>query len=267
MNNLIQFCLNSFFLKKPTSVTDSHATGMVGHMQHLQNHRSRHNSQATLTFLDYLLGTKSPHLFSKYFSTQTILMSQQLPTTRKKHHCGNRGTKCWIKPWRAQTCPAAFNFFTLLQVPVSRSKALEPPAIPTFASEHLSLSNFPELTTPSTKVCVNVQEHFPPSTKMNFVSEHSAPPAGVSEPFATSTGVSELFPPPTPSLPSSVDNLAMLTKRDAIIHLALSRAHSIYAKTLTDDQMPQLVKQEEVHSSSHKRPCPAWAILDPCSRW
>lgn len=217
-------------------------------MLHLQNHRSHHNSQAPLTFLNYLLGTKSPHLFSKYFSTQTILMSQQLPTTRKKHHCGNWGTKCWIKPWRAQTCPAAFNFFTLLQVPVSRSKALEPPAIPTFASEHLSLSNFPELTAPSTKVCVNVQEHFPPSTKMNFVSEHSAPPAGVSEPFATSTGVSELFPPPTPSLPSSVDNLAMLAKRDAMVHLALSNLSSRKRCIAVPTNVPALHEPSLIHA-------------------
>jgi hypothetical protein len=107
-----------------------------------------------------------------------ILMSQQLPTTRKKLHSGTQG--CQIKTWKPQACPAAFNYFTLLQVSVSTSKVLEPPAIPTFASEHLALSikvqvmvstssvNIPKHLALSTNVCASVPEHLAPLTKINL---------------------------------------------------------------------------------------------------
>jgi hypothetical protein len=272
-------------------------------------------------------------------------MSQQLPTTRKRGRRGSRGTGRPIKPWKTQTCPAASNSFTALQVqvstssvlpaipnsvsvhlapstevhlqaPMSTSNVLEPSAIPTSGSERLAPStevevqvwstssvleppaipdSVSECIAPSTEVLLkacmstssvleppatptitlehlaisteilllqgpestssvleppaiptNVSEHLAPST--DIVSKHIAPPAGasecivppagISEHMAPPTGVSELFAPPTPTHPSSFDNLAMLANREATMHFALSRAHSTYAQTLTDAQLP-----------------------------
>jgi hypothetical protein len=45
----------------------------------------------------------------------------------------------------------------------------------------------------------------------------------------------------------------MLAKREAMVHLVLSRAHSIYAETLTDVQKPQLVKRSCLHHVKQDR--------------
>jgi hypothetical protein len=202
-------------------------------------------------------------------------MSQQHPTTMRKHQRGTRGSGRLTKSWRSQIFPPASNSFKLQQVPAFPPMVSKPPAIPTFASDHFSPSTevqvpvstsnvsvlellapstevpellapsteVPELLAPSTEVCVNVPEQFAPPTGVNFVSERIAPP----------TRVCDLFTPPTASLPSCIGNLAMLAKREAMVHLALSRAHSIYSETLTDVPMPQLDKRSCLHHVEQDR--------------